>query len=138
MSQATYVKYQSNSNRMGNLKETTCGISNDKKFTMKLDNNWSKLLLIILAVQIIVSQLFICTEAKPTVLLRVCDAKQVKTVTNRVCMLYKRTKNSNVKRDKQGNLRISKRQTKAEYSPTKLASDCCKIGCPPHIFASIC
>lgn len=71
------------------------------------------------------------------VLMRVCDTREVKTVTSRVCMLYKRTKNSEVKLDKQGNLRLT-RQTKSEYSPAKLASDCCKIGCPPHIFANIC
>lgn len=71
------------------------------------------------------------------VLMRVCDTREVKTVTSRVCMLYKRTKNSDVKLDKQGNLRIT-RHSKGEYSPAKLASDCCKIGCPPHIFANIC
>lgn len=71
------------------------------------------------------------------VLMRVCDTREIKTVTSRVCMLYKRTKNSDVKVDRQGNLRMA-RGTKGDYSPAKLASDCCKIGCPPHIFAYNC
>jgi len=75
-------------------------------------------------------------EVEGSVLMRVCDAREIKTVTSRVCMLYKRTY-SGVKMDKQGNLR-STRGTKGEYSPAKLASDCCKIGCPPHIFAYNC
>jgi hypothetical protein len=108
------------------------------RLIMPSRTNLRQLVLMALVGQIILAQLFVQVSAKPTVLLRVCDAKQVKTVTTRVCMLYKRTKNSNVKRDKQGNLRMTKRQVKGEYSPAKLASDCCKIGCPPHIFASIC
>lgn len=71
------------------------------------------------------------------VLMRVCDTREIKTVTNRVCMLFKRTKNSDVRLDRQGNLRIT-RDTKGEYSPAKLASDCCKIGCPAYIFAYNC
>lgn len=71
------------------------------------------------------------------VLMRVCDTKDIKTVTNRVCMLYKRTKNSETKMDKFGNIRIA-RGIKGDYSSAKLASDCCRIGCPPHIFAYNC
>lgn len=76
-------------------------------------------------------------RTKATVLMRVCDTKDIKTITNRVCMLYKRTKNSETKIDKFGNIRIA-RGIKGEYSPAKLASDCCRIGCPPHIFAYNC
>lgn len=75
--------------------------------------------------------------AGSSIKIRVCDTREVKTVTNRVCMLYKRTKNSDVKLDRQGNLRIT-RQSKSDYSPAKLASECCTQGCPPHIFANIC
>lgn len=77
------------------------------------------------------------TQVDGAVLMRVCDTKEIKTVTNRVCMLYKRTKNSDIRMDKFGNIRIT-RGVKGEYSPSKLASDCCKIGCPPHIFAYNC
>lgn len=76
-------------------------------------------------------------QVEAGVLMRVCDTREIKTVTNRVCMLYKRTKNSDLKRDKDGNIRVA-RGAKGEYSPAKLASDCCKIGCPPHIFALNC
>ena len=76
-------------------------------------------------------------QVQATILMRVCDTREIKTVTNRVCMLYKRTKNSDVKVDSQGNLRIA-RGAKGEHSPEKLAQDCCKIGCPPHIFADNC
>jgi len=76
-------------------------------------------------------------QSEATVLMRVCDTREIKTVTNRVCMLYKRTKNSDLKQDKGGNLRLS-RDTKGEYSPAKLATYCCKVGCPPHIFAHNC
>lgn len=75
--------------------------------------------------------------AHATVLMRVCDTREIKTVTSRVCMLYKRTRNSGVKMDKQGNIRIT-RGAKGDYSPAKLATDCCKIGCPAHIFAYNC
>lgn len=80
---------------------------------------------------------FIIQQSKASVLMRACDTREIKTVTSRVCMLYKRTKNSDVKMDKQGHLRIA-RGVKGDYSPAKLASDCCKIGCPPHIFAYNC
>lgn len=80
-------------------------------------------------------------QVQANVLIRVCDSREIKTVTSRVCMLYKRTNNSNLKLDRYGNLRISRStgsHSKGEYSPAKLASDCCKIGCPPHIFALNC
>lgn len=94
----------------------------------------------VLVLQLILVQLLAIGQvsAKPAILMRVCDAREVKTITSRVCMLYKRTLNSDVKRDKQGNLRLSKRQAKGDYSPAKLASECCKVGCAPHIFANIC
>lgn len=79
------------------------------------------------------------------VLMRVCDTREIKTVTSRVCMLYKRTKNSDVRLDKEGNLRITRSPEsdtdtngKGDYSPAKLATECCKIGCPPHYFAYNC
>lgn len=76
-------------------------------------------------------------SVEANVLMRVCDTREIKTVTSRVCMLYKRTKNSDIKMDKQGNIRIA-RSNKGDYSPAKLASECCKVGCPPHIFAYNC
>lgn len=83
--------------------------------------------------------------AEANVLMRVCDTREIKTVTSRVCMLYKRTKNSDVKLDKEGNLRITRSPEsdndasgKGDYSPAKLATECCKIGCPPHYFAYNC
>lgn len=77
-------------------------------------------------------------QVEAGVLMRVCDTREIKTVTNRVCMLYKRTKNPEAKPDKDGNIRVARGTGKNEYSPDKLASDCCKIGCPPHIFALNC
>lgn len=75
--------------------------------------------------------------ASANVLMKVCDTREIKTITSRVCMLYKRTKHSDVRMDKQGNIRIT-RGAKGDYSPAKLANECCKIGCPPHIFALNC
>lgn len=81
--------------------------------------------------------------AEASVLMRVCDTREIKTVTSRVCMLYKRTKNSDVRMDMYGNLRItrsaeSENEAIDDYSPEKLATQCCKIGCPPHYFAYNC
>lgn len=76
-------------------------------------------------------------NVQATVLMKVCDTREIKSITNRVCMLYKRTKNSDLKLDKQGNMRIT-RGAKDDYSPAKLATDCCKKGCPPHLFAYNC
>lgn len=79
------------------------------------------------------------SEAKATVLMRVCDPREIKTVTDRVCMLYKRTKNSDIKLDKLGNIRFPRGADKMEdFSPAKLAAECCKDGCPAHIFAANC
>lgn len=72
-----------------------------------------------------------------SVLMKVCDPREIKTVTNRVCMLYKRTKNSDIKLDRQGNIRVT-RNSEEEMSADKLATECCKKGCPPHIFAVNC
>lgn len=77
-------------------------------------------------------------NVQATVLMKVCDTREIKSITNRVCMLYKRTKNSDVKLDKQGNMRITRGANKDDYSPAKLATDCCKKGCPPHLFAYNC
>lgn len=92
-------------------------------------------------ISVLVAQLVLIQVKIPligaNVLMRVCDTREIKTVTSRVCMLYKRTKNSDIKMDKQGNIRIA-RSSKGDYSPAKLASECCKVGCPPHIFAYNC
>lgn len=96
-----------------------------------------KAIVLVLLVQLIAHSLSYHYQAQATVLMRVCDTREIKTVTSRVCMLYKRTRNSGVKIDKQGNIRIT-RGAKGDYSPAKLASECCKIGCPPHIFAYNC
>lgn len=109
----------------------------------RLNQNVCQLVTSLLLIIIVLMQVLQCpqTVRAGPMLMRVCDTREVKTVTSRVCMLYKRTKNSDVKLDKQGNLRItrsSSSSSKNDYSPAKLASDCCKIGCPPHIFASIC
>lgn len=77
-------------------------------------------------------------NVQATVLMKVCDTREIKSITNRVCMLYKRTKNSDVKLDRQGNMRITRGASKDDYSPAKLATDCCKKGCPPHLFAYNC
>lgn len=61
-------------------------------------------------------------------LIKVCDSKDIKTVTTKVCILYKRTKYSVLRVDKQGNLRIA-RDTKGESPAEKLAHKCCKVGC---------
>lgn len=93
-------------------------------------------LISVLVAQIVSIQLKV-PLIEANVLMRVCDTREIKTVTSRVCMLYKRTKNSDIKMDKQGNIRIA-RSSKGDYSPAKLASECCKVGCPPHIFAYNC
>lgn len=99
---------------------------------------WMKLLLVLISVtSCLLAQTSSFVEVEANVLMRVCDTREIKTVTSRVCMLYKRTQNSDVKMDKQGNISMAK-GGKGEYSPAKLASDCCKIGCPPHIFAYNC
>lgn len=96
--------------------------------------SWSILFCIVLYL----SLSFSCfSQIEATVLMRVCDTKDIKAVTNKVCMLYKRTKNAEIRMDRQGNIRIT-RGTKGDISPAKLASVCCKIGCPPHIFADNC
>lgn len=73
-----------------------------------------------------------------SVLMKVCDPREIKTVTNRVCMLYKRTKNSDIRLDRQGNIRVTRSSDEEEMSADKLATECCKKGCPPHIFAVNC
>lgn len=79
------------------------------------------------------------SEAKATVLMRVCDPREIKTVTDRVCMLYKRNKNSDLKVDKLGNVRVSRSSDKkSEFSPARLAAECCKVGCEARLFAANC
>lgn len=110
----------------------------DTKSAKKMFTHWSGLLLMVLIVsQILILHMTYNCQVEGGVLMRVCDTREVKTVTSRVCMLYKRNKNSDVKLDRQGNLRIT-RQSKADYSPAELASVCCKSGCPAHYFAQIC
>lgn len=94
----------------------------------------------------ITALLFACNQTNASILMRVCDTREIKTVTARVCMLYKRTANSKLKMDRQGNLRVVRDagdaettlDPKVEHSPAKLAAECCKVGCPPHIFAFNC
>lgn len=137
------VKTSSKSN---NGEQTIIALSNHHKSSTsgktKRTNNtvtynvFSKLAFLTLLI-LITFMVSVGRIAEGTVLMRVCDTREIKTVTSRVCMLYKRTKNSDVKLDRQGNLRMA-RDTKGEYSPEKLANDCCKVGCPPHIFAYNC
>lgn len=94
-----------------------------------------KLLMIILLAGLLLPERL--QQVQATVLMRVCDASEIKSVTSRVCMLYKRNKNSDLKIDRQGNMIIAGR-TKGTFSAAQLANECCNNGCPPHVFASNC
>lgn len=103
----------------------------------RVDINAAPLRLVLL-ISLLHLLLFKCNHCQAqNVLMRVCDAREIKAVTSRVCMLYKRTRNSILKVDKHGNLRLT-RGTKNEWTPARLASECCKNGCHPHIFAYNC
>lgn len=97
----------------------------------------TKLILLSIVVTYLVLVQASVPPVEANVLMRVCDTREIKTVTSRVCMLYKRTQNSDVKMDKQGNIKFTS-DSKQDYSPAKLANECCKIGCPAHIFAYNC
>lgn len=78
-----------------------------------------------------------------SLLVKVCDPNEFKAVTSRVCMLYKRNGVElyhDQDEDKLSRIRRSEYEDYDEdqYWMDKLTSDCCTIGCPPHIFAVNC
>lgn len=125
--------FQTTTDTKGTL-STTLSSTTRNKFKNLLSLVW---IVVIAICVILLGSLTIVKPTNGTILMRVCDTREIKTVTDKICMLYKRTKNSDVRLDRQGNMRIT-RDIKGDYSPAKLASDCCKIGCPPHIFAYNC
>ncbi|KAG9510546.1 Dol-P-Man:Man(5)GlcNAc(2)-PP-Dol alpha-1,3-mannosyltransferase [Fragariocoptes setiger] len=76
--------------------------------------------------------------ASANVLIKVCDSKELKTVISRACMLYKRTKNSDMKMMRSGDIRVTRSTNNDYMAASKLATECCSVGCSPQIFAYNC
>lgn len=97
-----------------------------------------KLLLLLAIAQFLVQFTGIEQVQAGPALIKVCDTREIKSVTSRVCSIYKRSKNSRIRMDRQGNLRIARGTKGGAYSSSSLAVQCCKTGCPAHIFAYNC